>query len=199
MLEALHDKGYLYFARDPKSGFFIRLIERAGSAEIVMEVPISGKVGSYGEVIEFPQNHGHFASVFMGTAPDAVFALSVLNDIPQASILVGDLIIFDLNKKPQPGDICIGPIGDRTFLIKIASKTLDREIHSFETAIWYPIPDELSDPEIEQLLNWYPLAYDDDTDDWFTRVTLEQNWPIGPLLPSLIIATALRLSRTLAF
>jgi SOS-response transcriptional repressor LexA len=49
----------------------------------------------------------------------------VTEDIPQASILSGDLIIFDLEKKPQPGDICIGPIGERFFLLQIAAKTMD--------------------------------------------------------------------------
>ncbi len=199
ILEALQSKGYLYFGRDPNSGFFIRLIERAGSSEVVMEVPISGRVGEYGELYDFPKNLGHFASVFVGALPESVFALAVTADIPQASILSGDLIIFDLNKKPQPGDICIGPIGERLFLIKIASKTLDREIRSFETAQWYPIPEDLTDPEIEQLLNWYPLAYDDQTRDALYKIAEEQGWPIAPLPPKLIVATALRLSRILAF
>ena len=35
-----------------------------------------------------------------GYYPDAVFALAVTKDIPEANILAGDLIIFDLNKKP---------------------------------------------------------------------------------------------------
>ncbi len=48
MLEALHNKGFLYFARDKFSGFFIRLIERAGSAETVIEVPMVGKVNKLG-------------------------------------------------------------------------------------------------------------------------------------------------------
>ena len=52
-LEALQSKGYLYFGRDSISGFFIRLIERAGSAETVIEIPIAGKVNEYGEVYDF--------------------------------------------------------------------------------------------------------------------------------------------------
>lgn len=199
ILEALQSKGYLYFGRDPKSGFLIRLIERAGSAEIVMEVPIAGRAGKYGEVYDFPKELGHFASVFIGASPGNVAALMVTEDIPQASILGGDLIIFDLEKKPQPGDICIGPIGERFFLLQIAAKTMDREVTSFVTSQWYPIPENLTDPDREQLLNWYPLAYDENTHDWFTQVAEEQHWPIGPIKPEFILATALRLTRALSF
>jgi SOS-response transcriptional repressor LexA len=199
ILETLQSKGYLYFGRDPNSGFFIRLIERAGSTEIVMEVPIAGRVGKYGEVYDFPKELGHFASVLIGAAPDSVSALMVTEDIPQANILAGDLIIFDMEKKPQPGDVCIGPIGERFFLLKIASKTLDKEVTSFVTSQWYPIPEDLTDPGLGQLLNWYPLAYDDNTHDWFTKLAEEQKWSIGPIKAAFIIATALRLTRNLAF
>jgi len=198
ILEALQSKGYLYFGRDPVSGFFIRLIERAGSAEVVMEVPIAGRVDAMGEVTDFPQELGHFASVFVGVAPEDVFALMVTENIPQASILSGDLILFDTHKKPQPGDVCVGPIGKRLFLLQIASKTMDREMLTFETAMAYPIPEDLSHPELGQLLNWYPLAYDEETHDWFTKVAEDQTWPICSLKPEFILATALRLIRTLA-
>lgn len=199
ILEGLQSKGYIYFGRDPVSGFFIRLIEWAGSAETVLEVPIAGKVDGYGELFEFPQKLGHFASVFVGVTPDSVFALAVMEDIPQVSILAGDLIIFDSQKKPQPGDICIAPIGERLFLVKIGSKTLDEEIQSFETAQSYPIPENLSDPEIKQLLNWHPMAYDDSTHDRFIAIAQEQRWGIAAISPDLVVATALRLSRALAF
>jgi hypothetical protein len=199
ILSALQSKGYLYFGRDSKSSFFIRLIERAGSAEIVMEVPFAGKFSALGEVIDFPKEFGHFASVFVGAAPETVFALMVTEDLPQSSMLAGDLLIFDQGKKPQPGDICIGTIDQRLFLIQIAAKTMNREIHFFETVIWYPIPNNLIDPELGQRLNWYPLAYDNATHDQFTATAEEQNWPVGPLPPDFIVATALRLSLQLAF
>jgi len=199
ILETLQSKGYLYFGRDPVSGFFIRLIERAGSSEVVMEVPIAGRVTAMGEVIDFPQELGHFASVFVGVAPGDVFALMATEDIPQASILSGDLLLFDTHKKPQPGDICIGPIGKRLFLLRIASKTMDREMLTFETAMAYPIPENLSHPELGQLLNWHPLAYDEDTHDWFTKVAEEEHFPAAPLKPEWIVATALRLIRSMAF
>jgi len=153
IFSALQRKGYLYFGRDSKSGFFIRPIERAGSAEIVMEVPFAGKFSALGEVIDFSKEFGHFASVFVGAAPETVFALVVSEDISQASMPAGDLLIFDQDKKPQPGEICIGPIGQRLFLIWVVAKTMDREIQSFETAIWYPIPNDLIDPELWQRLN----------------------------------------------
>jgi SOS-response transcriptional repressor LexA len=199
VLSALQSKGYLYFGRDSRSGFFIRLIERAGAAEVVIEVPIAGNIGGLGEVVDFPKKLGHFVSVFTGATEGEVFALNVTKDIPQANIVAGDLVIFDTNKRPQPGDICIAPIGHRLFLVKIASKTMDREIHSFETAIWYPMPNDLIDPELDQMLNWYPLAYDETTHDQLIAVTEEQHWPIAPVPANLLVATALRLIRPLAF
>jgi len=199
MLEALESKGYLYFRRDPKAGFFIRLIERAGTAEIITEVPITGKISEYGEVYDFPEIIGTFPMIFQGVQPGDVFALKVMNNIPEASILTGDLILFDLGKKPQPEDICIGPIGNKFFLIELHSKTYDMEMVTFETHESYPIPEELTDPELEQRFNWYPLAYTEETDEWFTKVAEEQNFPIGPLKPELIMAPAIRLIRAMAF
>lgn len=199
ILSALQSKGYLYFGRDRKSGFFIRLIERAGATEVVMEVPIAGKITVLGEVVDFPKELGHFVSVFVGATIGEVFALIVTENISQANMVAGDLIVFDTSKKPQPGDICIAPIGHRLFLIHIPSKTMDREFHSFETAIWYPIPNDLIDPELDQMLNWYPLAYNEETHDQLTSVAEEQNWPNAPLPSNLIVATALRLIRPLAF
>lgn len=198
-LETLQKKGYLYFGRDHVSGFFIRLIERAGSAEVILEVPILGKFDSFGEVIDFPNELGHFISAFVGAAPDTVFALFAAEDIPQASILEGDLIIFDIGKKPQPGDICIGPIGNRFFLIKIYSKTYDETLHSLELAQHYPIPDELDNPELKRKLNWAPMAHNESTHDYFMRIAQAERWALNPISPELIMATALRLTRPLAF
>src|SRR5688572_20569337 len=111
ILEALHNKGYIYFARDSVSGFFIRLIERAGSAETMIEVVIAGKVNRYGQLTEFPERHGHFASVLLGVNPEDVFALALSEGIPEAHMLVGDLLICDRSKRPQPGDIAVLPFG----------------------------------------------------------------------------------------
>ncbi|HEY9078076.1 MAG TPA: hypothetical protein VIO61_16185 [Anaerolineaceae bacterium] len=173
------------------------MIEGAGSAEVVMEVVISGKINHLGEVIDFPKEIGHFVSVFVGSKPGDVFALSIAEDIPHTNMVAGDLILFDMIRKPQAGDICIGPIGDRFFLIQIASKTYDAETTSFETAQNFPIPGAFVNPELNQLLNWYPLAYDDESEDSFKRICEEQNWPIGPIPQDFLLGTALRLIRHL--
>ena len=174
------------------------MIERAGLAEVVLEVPIAGRVDSLGEVVDFPKELGHFVSVFVGAEPETVFALIAAADIPQASILEGDLIIFDIGKKPQPGDICIGPIGDRFFLLKIFSKTYDETLHSLVLAQHYPMPAELEDPELKRRLNWRPMAYDEANHDTFMQIAQDQKWALKPISPDLILATALRITRTLS-
>ena len=199
ILESLQKKGYLYFGRDSLSGFFIRLIERAGSAETVIEIAIAGKVDRYGEVHDFPEELGHFATLLIGSKPDQVFALVLWESIPQASMLSPDFIIFDMGKKPQPGDICIAPIGSRLFLVRVASKTFDKNTPSPMMAQDYPIPDKLTDPELGQELNWYPLAYDKDNHDYFIKVADSEHWPIKALSPDLVVATGVRLVRALAF
>ncbi len=198
-LEALQSKGYLYFGRDHISGFFIRLIERAGSAETVIEIPIAGRVDKYGELFDFPEEIGHFPTLLLGAEPGDVYAIVMMEDIPQASLLSQDLVIFDQGKKPQPGDICIAPIGQRLFLIQIGSKTFDKEIDSLEMAQQYPIPESLTKPELEQRLNWYPLAYDEQNHEYFANIADEQHWPYAAIPQEFIAATALRLTRILAF
>jgi repressor LexA len=199
LLEALQQKGYLYFGRDKVSGFFIRLIERAGSTEVMVEVAITGRVDAYGEVKDFPQELGQFASVLVGSQSDQVFALVVVEDIPQASILAGDLVIFDVGKKPQPGDICIAPMGERLFLVRVYSKTYDQETWGLEVAQQYPIPQAQIDPELKQDLNWAPIAYDGETEAYYVQVAEEQHWPYQPIKPEFVLATAPRLTRPLAF
>ena len=162
------------------------------------EVVISGVVGHLGEVLEFPKNHGHFASVLAGAKPENLFAMAVGNDIPQANILAGDLIIFDQAKIPQPGDTCIAPIGERLFLIYIGGKTFDARTPALVMSQKYQIPEALS-PHRRQYLHWYPLAYDEDNHNYFLQIAEEQQMPISPYAPELILATALRLVRTLAF
>lgn len=198
-LEALMHKGFLYFGRDSLSGFFIRLIERAGSAETVIEVPIAGKANAMGEVYDFPEKYGHFATLLFGANPDKVFALAVTEDIPQASMLAGDLLICDYEKYAQPGDVCIVPIGERYFLAQIVSKTLDRDLTALEVSNPYPIPENLERKELEKKLNWHPLAYDEDTHPAFVEILDEQEWAVYQLPTDFVVATVLRLSRALAF
>lgn len=199
ILEALQSKGYLYFSRDQVSGFFIRLIERAGSSERMVEIPITGRIDRYGEIYDFPKELGHFASVVVGSNPTDLFALFTTAEIPLANICSQDILIFDISKKPQSGDVCLMYFGERLFLIRIASKTYDENLHSLLLAQLYPIPSELEYPDFKQKLNWVPLAYSEETSDYFLTVACEQNWEIRPISPDLILATALRLVRQLAF
>jgi SOS-response transcriptional repressor LexA len=197
ILDALQAKGYIYSVRSRESGFFIRLVERAGMREVVMHVPIVGKVDYLGEVLDFPEDLGEFPDFFFGAEPYSIFALILTEDIPNARMRRGDSIVFDLSKKPQPGDICILPIGQRLFLAKIGSKTIDRQVQSLETSIRFPIPTDLIDPEADQLLNYYPLALKKSTEGLLIAIADEQNWPLVPLPSNLVVATALHLWRVL--
>jgi repressor LexA len=199
ILEALQSKGFLYFGRDSQSGFFIRLIERAGTSERMIEVAIAGSVDRYGEVYDFPEKIGHFATVLVGADPLNVFALNLRADIPQASMLTQDLLILDTSKKPQPGDICIAPIGNRLFLVRIGSLTYDENTPSLVVAQQYPIPDALTNPSLRQNLNWYPISYDEQNHDYLMRIAEDEKWGLKAISPDLVLATALRLVRTLAF
>jgi SOS-response transcriptional repressor LexA len=201
-LETLHNKGYIYFARDSVSGFFIRLLERAGTAEIVIEVVISGKVNRYGEMIDFPKEHGHFASVLLGASPENVFALVVSENIPEANILHGDLLICDLAKRPQPGDIVILPFGKsgkRFFLCRIHSLTSDKDLDTFEVSNQYPVPEKLLDTSLGQRLHWAPLAFGKETEEYFQQETEKEGMPLRAIPPELVMGTVLRLTRHLAF
>jgi SOS-response transcriptional repressor LexA len=200
-LEALNNKGYIYFARDSISGFFIRLIERGGAAETMIEVVIAGRVNRYGELINFPEKHGHFASVLLGVNPEDVFALALSEDIPDAHILVGDLLICDRGKRPQPGDIAILPFGRsgrRFFLCKIHSLTSDKDLDNFEVSNPYPIPENLLNTSLGQRFNWTPLAFGKDSENYFLQEAKQEKMPLRAMPPEFAMGTVLRLSRNLA-
>ena len=199
MLEVLQKKGFLLFGRDSNSGFYIRLVERAGTAEAVTEIFILGKVDKYAEVYDFPKSLGHFPTVVAGSNPQKLFCLVAFENIPDQNISLGDAFIFDYGRKPRPGDICIAALGKRLFLIRVVSKTFDKDILSDVMASDYPIPAELSNKEREQLLNWYPLAYRDEYEDFFMKVFEDQALFPRELPDDLIMATAIRLSRQLSF
>ena len=169
MLKALQHKDYIFFMRHPE-GFFIRLVERGGMSEQIFPLNIVGTIDQYGEVIDFPEYTGYFPAILPGASPDTVSALVVTKRITEARMQVNDLLIFDLDKKPQPGDIFIGPIGQRLFLLRVYSKTLDKYRLTFEVALDYPIPEALSYPEEEQRLHWYPLAYGEETEEYILDV-----------------------------
>jgi SOS-response transcriptional repressor LexA len=201
-LKALMNAGFLYFGRSSTSGFFIRLIERAGSAEVVIEIPIVGKVDRYGELFKFPENHGHFATLLMGAAPDEVFSLWMTEDIPEANILAGDLLICDYGKKPQPGDMVVLPMGlkaKKFLLCQVWSLTMDKDMPNFEVSNPYPIPNDLIDSELGKKLNWYPIAYSEVTEDYLQKQAKNSKTPMEPIPPDLVLATVLRLTRNLAW
>ena len=197
-LEALQAKGYLYFGRDSVSGFFIRLIQRAGAAENVIEVPIAGKVNRLGEVHDFPTNHGHFASVVVGSDPSKTFALALTENLPKVNMLQNDLLLCEYDRRPQPGDICILPFGERYFLIRVQSKTYDREITSWVMRQEYPVSGK-RESEREQLLNWFPLAFDHENEDYFYQLAKDVGLPESPMREDWAVAVVFRLSRQLSF
>jgi len=201
-LKTLMRKGFLYFGRDSLSGFFIRLIERAGSAELVIEIPIVGKINRYAELYEFPEKHGHFATILSGGTPGDIFSLLVTDDIPETSFLAGDLLICDIGKRAQPGDIVIMPWGkksDRWFLCRIYSLTMDQDMDSIEVSNQYPIPENLLDTSWGQRYNWTPLAYDDETVEYYLEEAEKEDVPMRPIPPDFNFATVLRLCRNLSF
>jgi SOS-response transcriptional repressor LexA len=181
LIKALHQKGYLYFGRDNLSGFYIRLIERAGSTEAITEIPIAGKVNRYGEVYDFPKKIGHFATLLLNSKPENLFALALSADIPQENLLPHDLIICEQGIQPQSGDMCIAPIGNRQFLIQ-----LEEQVFGPETGEKY-------------LYVWQPIAHNDDTQDYFKELLTQQEWQNKYVPASIIIATALRLTRRLSY
>lgn len=198
MLEKLQRKGFIHFGRDRLSGFFIRLYERAGSAELVMEVPIHGKLNRYGEIVETKYD-GHFTSVFVGGDPDTIFALAVIENIPEENIVAGDLIIFDYDREPVQGDMCIVPFGERFFLLKVPSKTLDKRSQALVMAQHFPVPNSLKNEDFEQHFHWHPAAFSDETADYFEETLTKMGVPEKAIPPNIIFATAIRLSRPLTF
>jgi SOS-response transcriptional repressor LexA len=201
-LKTLRNAGFLYFGRDSISGFYIRLIERAGSIETVIEIPITGKVNRYGEIFDFPQKLGHFATVLLGSEPGDVFALVAMEKIPEASILTQDLLICDYGKRSQPGDIAILPWGKqsgRWVLCQIFSLTLDQDLDSLESSNQYPIPEGLLDKSHGQRFKWAPIAYGEDTEKYLIAEADKDHVPMRPIPPDFVLVTVLRLSRNLAF
>jgi len=200
-LKALMRKGYLYFGRDTVSGFFIRLIERAGTSEIMIEIPILGKVNHYGGLYEFPEKHGHFPTLLAGATVGEVFALWVTEDIPPVSFLTGDLLICDYGKKPQPGDMAIfalGQDGDVYTLCRIHALTLDEDMTTLEVSNKYPIPEELLEKEYGQKYFWAPVAFDG-TPLEFIQDFESKGYQDLAIYNEYAVATVLRLTRNLAF
>jgi SOS-response transcriptional repressor LexA len=201
-LKGLMNSGYIIFGRTKKAGFFIRLIERAGTAETVYEVPVVGKIDGLGMLHDFPIFVDHFPAVLPGIVPENISAFIVTQDIPEANILSQDLLICDLGKRPQPGDLAILPFGlqsNQFVLCNIHKLTADKNMPNLEVANDFPLPEIMIDKELGQKLYWSPIAFSEDTKDYYFDLMEKANVPLGPIPPELIMATVLRLSRNLAF
>ena len=117
-------------------------------------------------------------------------------------MLAQDLLICDIGKRPQPGDIAILPFGKdsgRYFLCQIYSLTQDAELDTLEASNQYPIPEELLDTSFGQRLNWTPISYSEETEAYLGEEADKEQVPLKPIPPEFAAATVLRLSRVLAF
>jgi len=200
-LKALMNRGYIIFGRTKKTGFFVRLIERAGTAEMVYEVPVVGTVDGFGMLHDFPKLVDHFPSVLQGIKPENVAAVIVTQDIPEANILSQDILICDMGKRPQPGDLAILPFGlqsETFFLCKIHKLTMDKDMPNMEVANDYPLPEIMIDEELGQKLYWSPIAFSEETQEYYFGLMEKADVPLGPIPPEYIMATVLRLTRNLA-
>ena len=195
-LEELRKKGRLYFGRDSVTGFFIRIPEWHGTSEPVFDIPLVGQVNRYGEILEFPQKTGHFPVILPGLNPNSVFAIEFQQHIPPAHMQSGDLLVLDQKKIPTPGDIGIMRYGKSWLLIRLFSITQDPSTPFYEL-VKEISPDDLQKIEKNCGLFWWPLAFNDVTEEYFTMAAIQYQEPWKPLLPEHIVATAIRLERLL--
>lgn len=192
-LKVLQEKGALYFDRDKNTGFYIRTPERFTSEGSLREIMITGVLDRYGEVHQFPENHGHFPLMLPESTGD-VFALEAYQHIPSAGILARDRMIFTNGGEAKPGDICIYPWGDRWFLIRVYDLIFDEELPFFEMAL--PWEDSLD--EIEGRLFWWPLTAVEGNGEYFAEIVEEQQVSWFPISPDQIVGKAVQLVRRLA-
>jgi hypothetical protein len=68
-------------------------------------------------------------------------------------------------------------------------------MQSLEASIRFPIPEDLIEYPEDQFLFYYPLTYGEDTKVLFESIAEEQKWPMAPLPPNFVVATALHLWR----
>jgi SOS-response transcriptional repressor LexA len=215
-LTALMHKGFLIFDRTSEAGYFIRLIENAGRREKIVGVPIVGQMNRYGEVeflaslneIEqleedeamekFRDTQGIPILTLSPTA-ESLIALEIVEDVPQVSMQSGDLLIIDPGRQPKPWDICLFAFYERFFLIRVVSKTFDKDTPWLKMAQEYPIPEAFSHPEHEQALNWFPIAMDEENEAYFLNLAEKARWPMAPIPQHLISGTTIRLIRVLHY
>jgi SOS-response transcriptional repressor LexA len=175
-LRSLQDKGYLYFGRDNVTGFYIRLIEFVDISIQVSEISMLGSVDQYGIVHNFPKKTGHFVTPTLQSNQKDLFALHVSGHLPEFSFVPHDIIIFDQDKTPQVGDICLTIINNHRVLVQIMDEDQENDRLSWMTLD----EDNASNPVL--------------LEDQETQNTYPQYLPT-----EFIIATALRITRHLAF
>jgi len=218
-LKKLRNKSYLTFDRTSESGYFIRLLENAGKSEKIVEAPIMGEVNRYGE-IEFYGLLEHIAKITnikdtenvndlnkIGRIPILTYsdnpldiaAYMVVEDIPSVSMQINDVILVDHERQPQAGDICLFSHNEGFILMRVVSKTFDKDTPWPKMAQEYPIPEAFTHPEHEQELFWYPMAMDAETEGYFLKLMQLEQWVWIPLPHELALGTVIRLIRTMYF
>ena len=195
ILKTLEEKGYLYFSRDKVSGFYIRVPEKHIPTNVLREIPITGIVGKYGEVLRFPQYHGHIPDV-LPEGVNGVFAFVVYKHNPSAGMLGNDHIIFSTGGVAKPGDICIYPFGDRFFLVRMYAFGQHKDMPFYElSAKWL----ENKDQYINDMF-WWPLidSEDEEASSYFAELVYEQDLRWYPIKPDGVIGKVVRLKRRMA-
>jgi len=195
ILKTLQEKGVLYFNRDKVSGYYIRVPERYNSTGGLREIPITGIVDKYGEVLRFPQYHGHIPDILPEGVND-VFACVVYKHIPAAGMLGNDHIIFSTGGVAKPGDICIYPIGERIFLVRMYEFGPHKDMPFYELSIkWL----ENKDQYVNDMF-WWPLidSEDEEASSFFAELVYEQDLRWYPIKPDGVIGKVVRLKRRLA-
>ena len=70
---------------------------------------------------------------------------------------------------------------------------------TLEASNKYPIPEELQDTSYGQRLNWTPISFNEETEDYLLEESEKGAVPLQPIPPEFVVATVLRLIRPLAF
>jgi hypothetical protein len=167
----------------------------------IINLLVVGKVDKNGILFDFPKQLESYPVCLIGVDEMKVFGLRVAEDIQWANMLKGDLLVCDVEKRPQPGNIAVLQVSRKTgrfALGEIQSLTHDRDMLNVEVANTYPVPEELIDKELVQKLYWMPLAlYDDNGDfkDFIAEFDKDDLVPADALPRKFYFATVLKVIR----
>jgi len=214
ILGLLQQKDFIFFMRHPDLGFLIRLVERGGMGEKILPLIIIGAINQFGELVDLmeistinkilrlfgDENLGipeTIPTVQKCEDPYSIFGLRAANDILEINIKKGDILVVDFNKMPQEGFQSLLPVGPqgRVFLCRVQGYTYDDRFMSYKLKAPYPLPEAFFDPERGQRLFWHPVAWNDETDDYFLKLTEEDGFPEVPIPMHLVGATVLEMIR----